>query len=248
MVAHDMLRLYRDEARRCASVLEEAGLIEAARLCAARADAFALAVKEIETDWEEAEVEDGEEEEVENEDAEDGAPEAEERPPRRRGRKSGEPTALWSAERIAALRALWPRADLTNEQILDALNALPGPPLQGSALKKKANSLPDPPRRPHWTQRPGREAERAALGQVGRQRAAIRARLFHSPERDALIRQLWPRPDVTVAEIARRVTALPPGSAVSESLVWRRAVALGLPSARFGVPVRQRRQNQEIAA
>lgn len=247
MVAHDMLSIYRDEARRCATILKDAGLINAAQLCNARADAFELAVKEIESDWAEQDGEDDAETEEEAE--EDDAPEAEDRPPRRRGPARGGPTALWSAERVALLRQLWPRADLTNAQILDAINALPGPALHGErALNNKVKSLPDAPARPHWTRLPGRDAERAALGEVARKAASTRSRLYNSPERDALIQRLWPQADVTVPEIARQVAALPPGGSVSPAFVWRRAVALGLPSARFGIPLRRSRQAQDLAA
>jgi hypothetical protein len=234
MLAHDAIALCRDEARRMAEAMKAARETGAAMHAQIRAEAFDRALELIEAEWEVLGTE------AIGGDAEDGE-EAEEEPrPRRRGPIRHGPTPMWSEDRVALLRRLWPDRSVSVEDIRTRLNELPGEEIaSAAAMRTKIARLRDVARRPHWTRQAGNDEARQALGAAARSAAKARSSRYHSPERDAVIRTLWSDQAITVPQMAERISAMPPGQAVSDTWVWRRAVALGLPSARFGVPLRR---------
>lgn len=148
---------------------------------------------------------------------------------------------VWSAERIALLREIYPQPDLSRRDVLERINALPGPPCASlDALKKKAMALgllraaataPDTkdatatpegaaaPAIPPPAAAPAAEPAPAPAGQ----------RIDLSPDRAALLREMWPQADVTISQIAVRLNELP-GARISSGSIYWIASKLGLGS------------------
>lgn len=135
-------------------------------------------------------------------------------------------------ERVALLRELWADGAQRVPDMMAALNELPGEPIPSPRRLRYLIAALDPPlpKRAHWTLRIP-DAVTTPKNNPLMARKLAEAEQRRSPERDALIRELWPQMRVTGDEIAARCNALP-GLPVTWTWLFHRANELGLPGRR----------------
>jgi len=145
-------------------------------------------------------------------------------------------------DREALVRRLWADGTARIPDMLAAVNALPGPPLGSPRRLRALIATLDPPLPPreHWTRRMP-EALVAPERNPLMQSVIAAAEARRTPERDALIRELWPQMAITGDAIVERLNALP-GAPVTWPWLFHRAEDLGLPGRRAaaraaGLPV-----------
>jgi hypothetical protein len=140
-------------------------------------------------------------------------------PPADRGTPSG-PEArprTYTPDRDALLRQLWPDTSLSRSDLRARLNALPGMPIQSNdAMGQRAIAL-------------GLRRRSTAAGEAPTAGQRRPGKSTRTPEREALLRALWPDRSVSMREIVRRYNALPGRPIAGDGSLNAIVKAMGLP-------------------
>lgn len=141
-------------------------------------------------------------------------------PPAGSGHPSSAPNTrlrTYTAERDALLRELWRGPNISRSDMRARLNALPGMPIQSNdAMSQRAMAL-------------GLGRRSTAAGEAAAAPQRRPGNSSRSPEREALLRELWPDRSVSMREIVRRYNALPGRPIAGDGSLNAIVKAMGLP-------------------